>query len=209
MPNLVLASASPRRRELLASVGIAVEVRPSHVDETLAPGLPLEDALVQVARRKAQAAAGGDPDAWVLGADTAVVVDDRVLGKPAGRDEARAMLERLSGRSHRVITAVCLVGPGGEDRSIAVTTRVWFRALAAAEIAWYTGLPEPYDKAGAYGIQGAGAALVERIEGSYTNVVGLPLAETLALLRGTGIPPWERAAGRVPRAAVAGEDARP
>ncbi len=186
---LVLASASPRRLDLLARLGIPVEVRPSRVDESLPPGRPLAEALEEVARRKAAAVAREVGGAWVLAADTAVVLGGRVMGKPRGRKEAREMLRALSGRVHRVVTAVALLGPG-TDRTVAVETRVRFRRLSEAEIAWYTGLDEPYDKAGAYGIQGRGAFLVESIEGSYTNVVGLPLSETVDLLRSTGLLPW-------------------
>ncbi len=186
---LVLASASPRRLELLGRLGIPVEVRPSRVDESLPPGRPLGEALEAVARRKAAAVAHQVAPAWVLAADTAVVLGERVMGKPRGPDEAREMLRALSGRVHRVITAVALLGPGA-DRTVAVETRVRFRRLSEDEIAWYTGLDEPYDKAGAYGIQGRGAFLVESIEGSYTNVVGLPLSETVDLLRPTGLLPW-------------------
>ncbi|NOY45480.1 MAG: septum formation protein Maf [Deltaproteobacteria bacterium] len=191
MSRLVLASASPRRRELLAAAGIDAAVFPSGVDETLPPGIPLEEGLREVALRKARAARQEFPADWILAADTAVVLDRRVLGKPADREEAAAMLRALSGRSHRVITAVALLGPGGGEAARTCITRVWFRPLGEDQIAWYTALPEPYDKAGAYAIQGSAAGFVERIEGSYTNVVGLPLAEALEMLRGTGILPWE------------------
>ncbi len=192
MPVLLLASRSPRRRDLLAAAGIPFEVRPSRADETIPAGLPLGEALQEVALRKAREVAGtASPGAWVLAADTAVVVDGRALGKPRDPGEAREMLQALSGRTHRVITAVALLGPG-RDRSVAVETRVRFRRLRPDEIAWYVGLDEPYDKAGAYAIQGRGAFLVQEIEGSYTNVVGLPMSETVDLLRSSGLLPWER-----------------
>ena len=192
MPLLLLASRSPRRRDLLSAAGIPFEVRPSLADETIPDGLPLGEALQEVALRKAREVAGtASPGAWVLAADTAVVVDGRALGKPRDRAEAREMLEALSGRVHRVITAVALLGPG-RDRSVAVETRVRFRRLHPDEIGWYVALDEPYDKAGAYAIQGRGAFLVQGIEGSYTNVVGLPMSETVDLLRSSGLLPWER-----------------
>ncbi len=191
MSRLVLASASPRRRELLATAGIDALVFPTGADETLPPEIPLEDGLREVALRKARSARDAFPADWILAADTAVVLDRWVLGKPADRKEAAAMLRALSGRSHRVITAVALLGPDSARTARTCTTHVWFRPLDEEQIAWYTALPEPYDKAGAYAIQGSAAGFVERIEGSYTNVVGLPLAETLEMLGGTGLLPWE------------------
>lgn len=190
MPRLILASQSPRRRELLGALGIPFEVVPSHADETLPPDLPLGPALEAVARRKAaQVAAAAEQPAWALGADTAVVVDEQVLGKPRDRADAVAMLRALSGRTHRVITAVALVGKSNA-RSLRVETEVTFAALTEEQIAWYSGLDEPYDKAGGYAIQGRGAFLVASIRGSYTNVVGLPMAETVRLLAEEGLTPW-------------------
>jgi septum formation protein len=197
MPRLILASQSPRRRELLGALGVPFAVVPSHADESLPGDLPLGSALEAVALRKAQevasSAAGPDPF-WVLGADTAVVVGERVLGKPRDRADAVAMLGALSGRAHRVITAVALVGPA-VSRSLRVETQVTFEPLTAAQIAWYADLDEPYDKAGAYAIQGRGAFLVASIRGSYTNVVGLPMAETVRLLEGAGLTPWAETEG--------------
>ncbi len=193
MSRLVLASASPRRRELLSALGVAFEVRPARADETLPPGVALGEGLQAIALRKARAA-GADGRA-VLAADTAVAVDGRVFGKPAGRAEARAMLSTLSGREHRVVTGVALVTPAGHQ-TLAVETRVRFRHLAPAEIGWYANTDEPYDKAGAYAIQGRGAFLVAGIEGSYTNVVGLPMSETVDLLAAEGLVPWNEEAER-------------
>lgn len=195
MSRLVLASGSPRRRELLAALGVAFEVIPSRADEALPDGEPLERALELVALRKARdVACRVGPEAWVLGADTAVVTDAGVLGKPRDAVEAKRFLRALSGATHRVITAVALLGPGG-SRETSVATRVRFRRVSEEQAAWYASLPEPYDKAGGYAIQGSGAFLVEAIEGSYTNVVGLPMAETASLLEEAGFAPWAAPGG--------------
>lgn len=198
MPRLILASQSPRRRDLLGALGIPFGVVPSHADETLPEGLPVGPALEAVAVRKARevAEAASEPS-WVLGADTAVVVEGRVLGKPRDRRDAVAMLRALSGRTHQVITGVALVGPPHRLHSLRVETEVTFEALTEAQISWYADLEEPYDKAGAYAIQGRGACLVASICGSYTNVVGLPMAETVHLLAQVGLTPWgEEETGR-------------
>lgn len=188
--RLVLASASPRRAALLARLGLRPVVRPPEIDETPRPG---EDAAEMV-RRLATAKAGavatrnhGD-DEVVLAADTAVVLDGRALGKPADRDEAAAMLRVLSGRRHRVLTAVA-VQRGEQRHRTLVATGVHVRSLSESEVAWYLATGEPDDKAGGYALQGAGAALIARIDGSDTNVIGLPLAETVELLRRVGLDP--------------------
>lgn len=189
-PDLVLASASPRRRELLAQAGVRHVVRVAGVDESVLPGETPETYVERLARAKAQAVlpqAGALP---VLGADTTVVLDGDILGKPADAGEALAMLRRLSGREHRVLTAVA-VCRGARLLSRLSVTRVWFRALDEAHLRRYVATGEPLDKAGAYGIQGFGAALVTRIDGSYTGVVGLPLAETIDLLDAFGVPCWQ------------------
>lgn len=175
---IVLASASPRRRQLLEAAGVPVVVRPSNVDESVIPGVAPEDHAVGLAVAKAAAA----PGEVVLAADTVVHRDGRVFDKPTSREEARAHLLALSGAWHRVTTGVC-VRRGNRVAAIAVTTEVRFRALTADEIEVYLATGEADDKAGAYGIQGAGGALVAELRGSYTNVVGLPLEEALALLR--------------------------
>ncbi|TCO76237.1 Maf family protein [Chromatocurvus halotolerans] len=185
-PSLILASRSPRRRELLAQLGVEVSVVPADIDETPAPGETPRDYVERIAREKA-AAVQPAADACVLAADTAVVVDGDILGKPESLDAGRRMLRRLSGRVHQVFTAVALRSPR-DLRVICRETRVAFRALEDAECERYLASDEPWDKAGAYAIQGLGGAFVERIDGSYSNVVGLPLCETLALLRGAGIP---------------------
>lgn len=181
--GLVLASASPRRRQLLADAGVRFEVRPANIDERVLPGEDPRTYAKRVAREKSLAV----PGARVLAADTVVALDERVLGKPADPDEARAILGALSGRTHRVYTAVALrVGESVHERICA--TAVSFRVLALAEIDAYLATGEPFDKAGGYGIQGHGGALVDRVRGSYTNVIGLPLRETLALLSRWGGP---------------------
>ncbi len=188
-PRLVLASQSPRRRELLEQLGIALEVRPAHVAETVLPGEAARDYVVRVAREKARAVPGD----VVLAADTAVVLEGEVLGKPDDAADARRMLRALSGTEHAVLTAVCVRRPAIRIELEAVaSTRVRFARLSPAEIEWYVATREPLDKAGAYAIQGAGGAFVLGVEGSVSNVVGLPLAETAELLRRAGLAlPWD------------------
>jgi len=173
--TLVLASASPRRRELLTAAGFDFEVDVANVDEAQHPGEAAADYARRVALDKARAVAARRRDAVVLAADTIVVVDDDVLGKPVDADDAARMLRRLSGRSHRVLTAVAVVAA---DRTVEALeeTLVWMQALAPSQIAAYIASGEPMDKAGAYGIQGLASRFIPRIEGSYTNVVGLPVA---------------------------------
>jgi septum formation protein len=187
-PTLVLASASPRRAELLARLGLHPVIRPAHVDETPHPDEPPTDLVVRLAATKAAAVATDRDDEVVLAADTEVVADGRVLGKPRDREDAATMLRTLSGRTHEVITGLA-VQRGTTARLAQVTTRVTFRALTDAEVGWYLRTGEPDDKAGAYALQGAGAVLVARIEGSDTNVIGLPLAEAVDLLRAAGFDP--------------------
>jgi len=187
--GLVLASASPRRQELLGRLGLTFEVVSAGVDEAVRPGEPPGEYVLRVARQKAAAVARSRPGALVLAADTAVVLDGAILGKPSGAEEARRMLRSLSGRRHSVLTAVALEGAAQE--AAVVETAVWFRPLAEAEIAWYASTSEPLDKAGSYALQGAGGMLVQRIEGSASSVVGLPLAETVGMLARAGHRmPW-------------------
>ena len=170
---LVLASASPRRRTLLARLGLTFEVRPTDTDETWPTGLAIGPAAEEVALRKARAVDA--PGALVLAADTVVVLDGDVLGKPADEAEARVTLRRLSGRTHEVTTGLAL-RLDGRETTVHETTSVTFAALTDGEIAAYAATGSPLDKAGSYGIQDdAGALLVERIEGDFFNVVGLPL----------------------------------
>jgi septum formation protein len=182
---LILASASPRRAELLSAAGIPFEVRPAQVDESLAAG----EGPHAYVRRLAVAKAGAVTrlaGEIVLGADTVVVVDGDVLGKPATATEAAAMLQRLSGRVHEVLTGVALLG--GERAAVEVArTAVRFHALSAEEIAWYVATPEPYDKAGGYAVQGLASRFVAALDGSYSNVVGLPVDLVYRLLAAWGV----------------------
>jgi septum formation protein len=187
---LVLASASPRRRELLAQVGVRHRVLAVDLDESRRPGEPVEDFVQRLALDKALAGWHALPEVAkrpVLGADTLVVLDGEPLGKPADREDALAMLARLSGRTHEVFTAVALVTP--EPRVCLQRSRVTFRAIEAAERLAYWDSGEPADKAGAYAIQGLGAIFVQHLEGSYSGVMGLPLYETAVLLAQAGIYP--------------------
>ena len=185
MPRLVLASASPRRRELLAALGISARVRPAAVDETPLDGEPAADCVVRLARAKAHVDAR--PGELILAADTLVVLDGRILGKPAGPEEAAAMLARLAGRDHLVQTGVAVHDADSGATAAAVeTTRVTLAALDARRIAAYVATGEPLDKAGAYAIQGLGALFVESIDGNYSNVVGLPLPLTRRLFAELG-----------------------
>jgi septum formation protein len=179
--KLILASASPRRAEILSDAGIAFDVFPVHVDETPLSGESAEEMCRRLAEAKARVAvarlgATSEP-VIVVAADTTVEIDAEILGKPASPEEAREMLRRLSGRTHRVLTALSLVSlPDGAMRSDLESTAVYFSTLSAEDIATYVATGEPMDKAGAYAIQGRAGCFIERIEGCYFNVVGLPLA---------------------------------
>ena len=185
-----LASASPRRSELLRQIGVRFTVRAAAIAEDQLRGETPEAYVARLAAAKAEAvwAAVGD-SCPVLGADTAVVLDGAVLGKPADAAEAAAMLERLSGRAHRVLTAVALRHAGGLETRLS-ESEVRFRATTADERLAYCRTGEPFDKAGGYGIQGHAAVFVEELKGSYSGVVGLPLHETAALLKRCGIDFW-------------------
>lgn len=189
--DLVLASQSPRRRSLLEQVGLIVTVIPSGVDE--ASWQPLDsdtpETLVQaLAVAKALDVGAIRPGSWVIGADTVVVIDGEVLGKPGSANEARSMLKRLSGRTHTVLTGYCIHCQASNRHIVdVVSTLVTMRELSKHCVDWYIGTGEPFDKAGAYAAQGIGAALVRRIEGSYTNVVGLPVCEVVEHLVREGI----------------------
>jgi septum formation protein len=190
-PVLHLASQSPRRRQLLEQLGVDFAVLDVDVPEQRAPGESPWDYVSRVARDKARAglaALAHAGDALVLGADTEVVLDDEVFGKPRDADDAATMLRRLSGRTHAVISAVWLVGADGEQCEVCVS-RVRFATLDASTIAAYVATGEPFGKAGAYAIQGRGAAMVAHLDGSYSGVMGLPLFETARLLRRDGISP--------------------
>jgi septum formation protein len=181
--SLVLASASPRRAEILRSLGIPFTVRPVEIPEDPLPGETAEAAAARLAAEKAAAAARRDPEAWVLAADTLVFLDGAILGKPRDDEESAAMLRRLAGREHGVVTAVHLRRGEGPSRGVAELSRVRFAPLDESEIAWYVASGEPRDKAGAYGVQGLGARFIEEIHGSFTNVMGLPARSVYRLLR--------------------------
>jgi septum formation protein len=185
--RVILASASPRRRQLLLLVGIDHEVRPAHVDESLLPGEAPVAHAERLARAKAHEIAQREPEAVVIAADTIVVVDGDVLGKPRDAQDARAMLRRLSGRTHTVLTAVA-VARGTRTESAVESVAVTFRPLSDVEIDAYIATGEPMDKAGAYGIQGYGATIVERVDGDYFSVMGLGLRRLVELLERVGAP---------------------
>ena len=187
--RLVLASASPRRADLLRAAGFAFVVRPASIDESATPHESAAALVQRLAAAKAAAVAIADPLDVVIGADTVVVLDGRILGKPRDDGDATAMLERLSGRGHEVLTGVA-VRQGGRAIVSVEETRVYFAPLRADEIAWYVASGEPRDKAGAYGIQGLASRFVERIEGSHANVVGLPVAAVQRALKSLGIAPF-------------------
>jgi septum formation protein len=183
LQRLVLASESPRRIELLRSLGLAFEVIPSGIEEGDDPEQDPSALVARRAQEKAQAVSALDPRSWVLSADTIVVLQEKIFGKPETTEEAVAMLQRLSGQGHHVFTALCLMRAAPPFMRVGtVKTEVRFKPLSDAEIRAYVKTGEPLDKAGAYGIQGMGAFLVTSINGSYTNVVGLPLCEVLAWL---------------------------
>lgn len=188
-PLIYLASRSPRRRELLYQIGVSHEVRVADVDESPHPGEVPAEYVIRLALAKAHAvqdALGGRPPLPVLAADTAVVVDNEIMGKPRDREDALAMIGRLSGRSHKVLTGVALVAGRAESRLS--VSKVTFRPIGPEEAQAYWDSGEPGDKAGGYGIQGLGALFISRLEGSYSGVMGLPLFETGELLRAAGIP---------------------
>jgi septum formation protein len=181
---LLLASASPRRRELVGQLGIAFTVLAIEIDETPLPGEGADQLVLRLACAKAEGARDfAAPGQWVLGADTVVALNGDILGKPAGPESAREMLARLSGRSHSVYSGIALARKGFDTRSCWVKSRVWMRPIEAAELDSYVATGEPLGKAGAYAIQGRAAAFVRCLAGSYSNVVGLPLFELDALLR--------------------------
>jgi len=185
MTRLVLASASPRRAALLREAGWAFEVAPVDLDETLRPGETAQAYVERLAQAKAAAAASKDPEAVVLGADTTVVVQGQVLGKPLDSADAARMLRLLSGRTHDVLTGICLL-KGLRSLVHVESSRVRIAALSDAEIEWYIGTGEPFDKAGGYAVQGLASRFIEAVDGSYSNVVGLPVASVNSLLKQLG-----------------------
>jgi len=180
--RIVLASASPRRAELLRAAGIDFDVQPADVDETSAAGESPSEYVARLAEAKARLVYERDVRRIVLAADTAVVVDEQVLGKPQDDADAARMLRMLSDRSHQVLTAVSVFHPGQIVDTRVDTTTVEFAALSDTDIAWYVSSGEPMDKAGAYAVQGLASRFVTRIEGSYSNVVGLPVALVYQML---------------------------
>lgn len=197
-PRFVLASSSPRRAPLLARLGLVPVIRATEVDETPREGEAPPELVSRLAEAKAHAGHRRGTDEVVLAADTVVVLDGQALGKPVDDAEATATLQRLSGRTHEVLTGLA-VHRGREQHHETVCTRVRFRELSDLEVAWYVGTREPRGKAGSYALQGAGAALVDHLEGSETNVIGLPLPATVLLLRRAGLEvlaprPGDRAA---------------
>ena len=187
-PLLILASKSPRRRYLLEQAGLSFSVIPSNIDETSVPISPPETYVQVMAVAKANYVSGRHPEKWVIGADTIVLIDGTILGKPGSKDEARTMLKRLSGQTHLVLTgyAICCK-TRNRKFSETVKTEVLFKNLTDEEIEWYIHTAEPFDKAGAYAIQGLGTFLVKSINGSYTNVVGLPVCEVIEFLIKEGV----------------------
>jgi septum formation protein len=192
-PPLVLASQSPRRAELITRLGLTFQIAPADIDESFLPGEVPPEHAERLAREKAQAIAALRPEALVVGSDTIVVVDGDVLGKPRDREQAVQMLQRLSAREHEVCTGIA-VALGERVESAVERVRVRFRALDRAACEAYVDTGEPMDKAGAYGIQGFGSALVEGISGDYFAVMGLPVVRMLALLERCG---WRYAFGRL------------
>src|SRR6185295_4319984 len=176
LPTLILASSSPRRRELLGALGLRFTVRAADLDETPLAGEDPRDTVLRLAQ--------AHPGELVLAADTVVVIDGELLGKPTDPADARRMLGRIAGREHTVLTAVALEEPGRDRRAVEVaSSRVRMAAMSAEEIAWYVTTGEPLDKAGSYAVQGLGALFVEEVLGNYTNVVGLPIPLTYRLFR--------------------------
>jgi len=190
LPRLVLASASPRRRELLQAMGLNFQVHPADINEAPLPGEDAARLVQRLALEKATSCHAGHPDALVLAADTVVVNGapgaEELLGKPTDPESARSMLTRLSGRRHLVLTGMALLDPSGARAQQLSTTKVTFRPLSAGLIDWYLSTGEAFDKAGAYAVQGCAALFVSKLEGSWTNVVGLPLDLLETLFREAG-----------------------
>jgi septum formation protein len=182
LPRIVLASASPRRAEILRSVGWPFEILPQDIDETRRAPEKAEEYVQRLARTKAEAAAQSRSEAMIVGADTTVVIGDEILEKPRDHEDARRMLRQLSGRWHHVLTGVAIVDPS-EIRIACATTEVKFAGMSADEIDWYVSSGEPMDKAGAYAIQGPGSRFIEGIRGEYFNVVGLPIRLLYEMVR--------------------------
>ena len=181
--HIILASQSPRRKELLEQMGLELDIRPAHIDETIPDAFSPEEAVRYLAENKAAALTRECPQAWVISADTIVVLGNQILGKPRSREHAVEMITALAGQDHHVFTGFSVACAASNTvRTQVVDTRVRFKSLTPAQIQWYADTDEPYDKAGGYGIQGIGAFLVREIQGSYSNVVGLPMCELMEML---------------------------
>jgi septum formation protein len=194
--RFILASQSPRRRELLTSIGLTFDVIPSDVPEVRAAGETPQEYVARLSRDKAQAIASRHPDAWIIAADTTVLLGDELLEKPADADDAKRMLAAIAGQTHIVYSGVTLQNASRAWRDTHVAeSQVQMLPLDAREIAWYVSTGEPMDKAGAYAVQGIGAMFIESINGSYTNVVGLPLALLFQMLKRAGIDVMKTGSG--------------
>jgi septum formation protein len=196
--RIILASSSPRRAEILTALGIPFAIVPADIVEAIAPGESGQRAASRLAAEKAAHVAAQRPDSWILAADTLVLKEGRILGKPRDDADAAEMLRFLSGSEHRVVTAARLARGGEPGREVVETTAVRIAPLSEEEILWYVATGEPRDKAGAYAVQGLGARFIESVNGSYTNVMGLPARAVYLLLRESGadfaLPPVRRAA---------------
>jgi len=181
--RLILASKSPRRYDLLKQLGLDFEVIPSKIEEDFVPNESPREHVIRLAEAKAMDVSNRYIDCWVIGADTIVYIDGQILGKPRNKEEAREMLRLISGKEHRVLTGISVRSSNkGKGECGAVETAVRMKSLSPAEMDWYVRTGEPFDKAGGYGIQGIGSFMIESINGSYTNVVGLPLCELMQML---------------------------
>ena len=188
IPRLILASASPRRRELLQQTPLRFRVIPSHTEETRRREETAQTYVVRIAAEKAGAVAERQPGFWVLAADTIVVLEGQVFGKPTDLDNARQILTTLSGRPHQVMTAFVLLDTAGKTTAAeVVTSQVTFKELSASEVTAYLATGEPFDKAGAYAFQGKGRDLIAQVSGSHSNIIGLPMDEVTAALRAVGL----------------------
>jgi septum formation protein len=182
--NLILASASPRRIELLKAMGLDFKILPSGVEEEFLEGETPQNHVLRLSEKKAKAIMKIHPDAWIIGADTIVVIHDEILGKPKTPNQAREMLGKLSGKSHRVFTGFTITrGKYNLLVKDVIESLVSFKVISDNEMDWYVNSEEPYDKAGGYAVQGMGAFLIKEIHGSYTNVIGLPLCEVITALK--------------------------
>ncbi len=186
--QIILASASPRRKQLLSSVGLKFKTVPAHLDEIYLNGETPNQHARRLAQSKAKIISEKYPDAWVLGADTIVVIDGQILGKPENKAQAKKMLQKLSGRTHKVHTAFTITRAASSiSRTLVIQSAVSFKNISPDEIKWYISSKEPYDKAGGYAAQEKGASFIKSVRGSYTNVIGLPLCEVLEEFKTLGV----------------------